>query len=1299
MTNEFESIRRCFQSDIQTALVMCNEYLCSENYPTIEDMKKHFRDLPYKGRCDRVFTKNTLIVHCVTCSLYYSSCFCLDCFLHGNHKNHKAFLLTTESGTCDCGSLNYIKEEGICCKHSKENSDFNQFFNDEEKRKITEIVKLLLENIGFLSSFDCKSSSMIFNYLNELAALSIPITLLIAEIVQNSFDICDYILNVGTCSSNVIKLFIAFISSLFISPRFCCFYTENIIKIFSKFTWLSFKIALDSKHELYLPPLLQLSMVQNNFFYAFQISPIQHCVNNIDWVSAFKQTLEYIIQTSKHYEGDRPILNVIAFRIIENIFLLVKSISKIPSQKQNLISASEIFANVIAPIEGFLRVNKSNQSEFEYGDQEFSKLIVYIMYMIKLFRKIGCKTESVYEPFLNNFITSLINDEFDDTDDSISFFRSINDDGVKTSLSFGLHILAWQTLISNDNVQEAYADLFNHFELFGDDLSLYWSLIPLRFIVMINYCSLELFGYDQMYINEVYTDEMRISQIFSRYVPAFLIVQTMLGLIETKETFLAMILHTFGLFSPEIKTFEKAISETAVLLFISCLLFDRDLAKYNKREINKQFLITKLIPGPKTITKLLFHFKSNTNYSDEFIEDFLTVAKRDPYKTDGSFQISSIIGWHILLPWMSFHDIMEASNVLIEKLPHRLLPFPEFTMDTPYNINLIEALYSPIIYSLIYQVISNSIHKVEASNQISLHIVLNLLIALSKNYSKMNFPKVSSDNLPTIVSDSLDELFSELPNDFKLFIKQPVRYMNREETTIMEMLPVLGKISNEVLLHLIPDYKIQEISESEKKKNKEIAELFHKEILSEIAEEPPIFQIIHLKDEKPPYTKCSISGKTNDLFIPVTFYRSHLPAFLGFTTLPPTVISLYPDDHAICPSEFNAKSNNYQCPECKRKFNAFLPLSPNLDNSTIFLDQCFGSPSKKISVVNCAFTLSYEFKILELRQRTNPFALDSLTEKIMLCKLFEVLSIVNEAYSDYDYPDDSLTQLLLLCHSRNTDEQGFKGYVSIFIPDLENDGNTNLTNNGNTDLANNGNTNLGNNSNTNLANNINTDLLIFLRCSRIISNYLFDCPIVDWEEDMQLENLFSYFNIPFKKDDNGDNGDKNDNGDKSDKSDNGDKGQNGENGDKGNNGNNGNNNVITLQPFELKFAKDSFISLFENVTEKEIQEGLGLALCLFTGKVVNLSNIDNEKILTKSTQKHIKDNCDGTFTCFIGLTSSQTKTWIETSEGQKIPLRSLYLDQFGMDDVGLTRKSSMSLSPTRHDYVLDMILSGQWVNY
>lgn len=106
-----------------------------------------------------------------------------------------------------------------------------------------------------------------------------------------------------------------------------------------------------------------------------------------------------------------------------------------------------------------------------------------------------------------------------------------------------------------------------------------------------------------------------------------------------------------------------------------------------------------------------------------------------------------------------------------------------------------------------------------------------------------------------------------------------------------------------------------------------------------------------------------------------------------------------------------------------------------------------------------------------------------------------------------------------------------------------------------------------------------------------------------------------------------------------------------------------------------------------------------LAICLFTGKLISLKpDIFNSKAVPLIN--YLQGQFNNSFSIFMKL-NGETATQVFLGNIQFnliIDMPSVYVDNFGDDDIGIKRGSLLNLNEIKAEEIIDTILSGSWTN-
>lgn len=140
-------------------------HLLKDKYETFQDFIKHHSNPQFLSVCQSSWETPALIITCHTCQIKTLSCYCLDCFFKGNHKNHSFQSWIAPSGNCDCGDSQFIRPTGFCSvHHGSSNSPHRDQLNDEIITSVQEFSKEICSKV------DENNSELIFSTLSQLVS-------------------------------------------------------------------------------------------------------------------------------------------------------------------------------------------------------------------------------------------------------------------------------------------------------------------------------------------------------------------------------------------------------------------------------------------------------------------------------------------------------------------------------------------------------------------------------------------------------------------------------------------------------------------------------------------------------------------------------------------------------------------------------------------------------------------------------------------------------------------------------------------------------------------------------------------------------------------------------------------------------------------------------------------------------------------------------------------------------------------------------------------------------------------------
>lgn len=1067
MDENFERIARCMKFDVAKAIDLINEYLCDNTYKTINELKSYYASKSIPISCMTVWTEGTIAARCYDCQKADNSCICLECFKNSDHKHHKVSLCSVSYGTCDCGDQEMFKESGYCHFHTPITNQNFEIQNDH-REKFTKVLKLIFEYIPFYSSFESSSAIKLYNWIFDWAYRSPQIFVLITNVLVENFDLSSYILKAGTYDYKVLTLFQKFILLFSKIDKFSILFTKISIQSIPKITMVLSKLGLNTRRGNDVSPFIQFKTITDAFFVCYRQYVLKEIINEIDWQSSLLESYNVLIHMAlSDYITGMLGPNILS-KILTDISMILQNILLNINDQKILTDFMMKFINIILKIEGKFVLDTSIRNLLPgFGRIEYLQIADEAHELVTVLAKLKVKNLSICELFVKNVLNQLSSNNFENFDDLIIYHRFFAAENVKTSFSLSLHFLAYQQLLyEENNLINTFKKLAKSNNYTYDDFAIYWSLLPLRVLGFIQLNTFQLITLDELVSNRM-NSQIRLNMIHLLYRPAFCLVQTMLGIIEDKDAFLRMIINTFGLNSNLVGDYEVGLIEFNVLSFICGLIFDRSLASNDIRTIRRMVFITMLLNGVHDLDELMIGLKSEIN-NKEVIEDFLSCARKIP--GTNKFELYNSSGWSVVLPYVPSINIHHA---VLQKLMQGtgLLPFPEW-VEPPSQIDLKSVLCSPLLYALIFQILSNTIHCSGRTDPVTCNVCLGLIVKIGeicpgnpKEYCKFQ-------NLCSIKAKNLDELAKALPKNFYAFVRLSISYMGRETTSVLQMLEYLGRIADRIFHVLDPKKVSTPSSPRVLQEKKSIVTKAQNLAIEYIRNIPPPF--VSHKVVNANYQKCMICAQKENLFLPVKSFYTYLAQFINMK--PAKIKSIIACPHSVHPDCIQDKAN-YQCSIDNFKPNCFMPLNPTKETAGVYLNSLFSSTEGRTSL--CVNTLTYEVHAIEVRHRTNPFALDNTNQRILLEKTFICAQLVDDILEDL-VVDDPVASLMILMIS----DSSVDSFKSLFMS---------------------------------LALDMNpVEKLIFARCARIVAWFLYNMQAKDWDDELSSSTLSTFFGVDLK---------------------------------------------------------------------------------------------------------------------------------------------------------------------------------------
>ena len=151
MTDENDEINKLSQKIIKSLESSTTDgisYYVSillESNKAIVSFDDYIDNLKQKSKvhtCQTSWDSDQLIIQCHNCKKNNTSCVCVNCFLKGNHQDHKIKIYHGSCGCCDCGDPMSWSKSGFCTMHSSPESNPELTQLDQDTRiKLISISK------------------------------------------------------------------------------------------------------------------------------------------------------------------------------------------------------------------------------------------------------------------------------------------------------------------------------------------------------------------------------------------------------------------------------------------------------------------------------------------------------------------------------------------------------------------------------------------------------------------------------------------------------------------------------------------------------------------------------------------------------------------------------------------------------------------------------------------------------------------------------------------------------------------------------------------------------------------------------------------------------------------------------------------------------------------------------------------------------------------------------------------------------------------------------------------------------
>lgn len=1064
MDSSFDELNRRFEIDVQSAIEYCESILCGDEFKTISDFISYHKSICPSNCCNHSWNKWKIAVFCKNCAKTQTSCICLQCYLNGNHQNHKTSFILADMGNCDCGDDSSWKSTGFCPKHF---SPETENLSEQLSTFLCNCFAASLTNLSFLAMHKSEEFTVISQWLNKFSDINSTFKALVADAMTKTLDLSSFLVNFHVYAYSSIKAFSDLLISLLSNSSFCCFFSQSAFPVFPKVAWMLGSLAINP--GIKSPPYAKLESLYRFLSYSFVETNLNVLFRlKYDWASSLSQTYETVLRfVSDKY--DLRLFKGIKCELLFNwtVELLKNAENHLVSQKDSVLKFSENLFPLFLMIEGQCKFQRAFGDAEDETVQPESASLHLIFGLSNVIRKIfDCNTlnEDLLLQLLFNFYEkSFLPDEFDTNHEKSIFLRSTLSPGVCGSEMLGLHISFGHLIRNKPNKRDYLMELHQKFNssIPFDHFLFYIVLLPIRLFCVHYQNSIQFFVRNCDSFRSALSSLTFRGNNHLRIFPLFGLIQTVLGVIEDKNFATFSILNIIGLseYTPEDEEFGKLLF--VFLFFISNIITDVISIPMNLRLYMSLILALNLKKKSALtfteISNLYWLELQSKSYYHEVIDE---VSEKFVQETETKYRLKDQSLWQPLIPYQSLPNFLNSISSFLAKDGDQLLPFPTTLADEAYEeLDITGLLFTSSVYATIYCVISNYANN-KRHDLPALHVSLQLLL-LMKKLSTEEVGEIPE----TIVVSNFNELIENIPLNYHVMIQTKIQFCSRNTETILEMLIRIGKLGISVVQQIAPNSITETLqndltkSKTEKSLKKAAALAAKKNAIGQINNSASAFQnaIANLTENE--FDCCICQDASNDhLWFPMTVYKSALANLIMKTEV--TNYSAIICTHSIHINCLGEHSNLYfLCSSCRCYKNCLLPIFTNSeDYSKEIIDQfikIFNQSIKcKPDILNTLYILISIFVglivTIEFRNRSNDQFASKNSQKILVKYLYNIILIIQKEYSteltqsekfipfhsfilevikggDYDTVLKSYDQKLI-----NEDLQIFHEHVSMF---------------------------------------------------------------------------------------------------------------------------------------------------------------------------------------------------------------------------------------------------------------------------
>ena len=171
MSNVYDELKSLFIKEPASAIKKCQDIITSlSEFNTYQEFYSYHLQHPRVSTCQREWTDGRMSIHCFECGIDKQSCFCLQCFVNGNHKGHDYVIYPSTSGNCDCGDVTLCKPSGFCKHHQgvDENEHPENYLDEKLRKELTDVIfKAAFASFPRIQNKPESKTNLIFQFLSS----------------------------------------------------------------------------------------------------------------------------------------------------------------------------------------------------------------------------------------------------------------------------------------------------------------------------------------------------------------------------------------------------------------------------------------------------------------------------------------------------------------------------------------------------------------------------------------------------------------------------------------------------------------------------------------------------------------------------------------------------------------------------------------------------------------------------------------------------------------------------------------------------------------------------------------------------------------------------------------------------------------------------------------------------------------------------------------------------------------------------------------------------------------------------